>query len=76
MIIEEFGVWGEGKVGECHTLINDIEKSIGITLGDIVKIYPNVDMLVCENPLCGTIYKYDAYRDGKWRIVGKTMGYA
>lgn len=76
IVREEFGVWGEGKDGECHTLINDIEESNGITLGDIVKLYPNVDMLVCENSLYGTVYKYDAYRDGKWRVVGRTMGYA
>lgn len=76
IVMEEIGTWGESKDGECHTLINDIENNNRITLGDIVNIYPNVDMLVCENPLRGTIYKYDAYRDGKWRIVGKTMGYA
>ena len=46
----------------------DIAKRNGYTEGVI--------LLICEDLLTGSVYKYDNYCDGKWYRVGTTCGYA
>lgn len=64
----------DDSYGDCVTLtVLETEK---YTFEDILYQYPEVDIIIVETPLSGTVYKHDAYGDGKLRIVGKTMGYA
>jgi hypothetical protein len=46
------------------------------TLADISNDFPNVEMLIAENPLNGKIYRFNNYKDDKWYETGKTDGYA
>ena len=55
----------------------DPEYTEAITLADIAKRYPTVTMVVYENWLHGSVFKYKNHRENDdWELVGTTVGFA
>lgn len=69
-------IYGHGKDVKCHEIILDAEHDEEITLADIAKGYPDVQMVIEEDFLNGHIFRYGNHKEGEWELVGKTIGFA
>lgn len=64
------------KRGSVYTIYLIPESHREISLRDIVERYPNVNMVIYDEPLVGKVYRYGNRNSDEWEIVGNTVGYA
>ena len=64
------------KRGSVYTIYLDPESHREISLRDIVERYPNVKIVIYDEPLVGKVYRYGNRNTDEWEVVGNTVGYA
>ena len=65
-----------GEEFTCDQIILCVEYDVPLSLADILKIYPNVWMLIAEDALYSKVYQYGNHRDEGWELKGEVLGYA